>query len=1088
MALDSSFSSSLRAALDAAPSSVARSPPPPLQPLSTFTDSPLAPSSPAKPAPPRLKLGVALSPVEGPRSAGGAGRPALTIQPASPNMSSSAVFASPTSPFPPPIPSTSTTPVAPSFQPPPSPQALGGGLAARRAAKLGKKRLSLVVPTNPHSTTSPSGSLLSPTSPSYLRPHNSDLDETRSLPPSPISLTTFIGTEGAEAPDRTIGRLMLKQQADEMREQMRGGRGMKRRTSIPRLNLVASGAAAAKPDNLDNYTGSSSSQREGGGGASGGGAGSAVQLIRGDAIERRGGESGDEGGGEVEEFPYALGPREILPGVFLGSEQNAKDAKVLREWRIGFVLNVAKEVECPWVDETVAESELEDAEEEDDDETPPARTPWGSSLPPSNGSKPSDRASPLPTPPPDPPSRHSHRRTKTQAAVPAAGAVGTPSASEPAAAPPTRPVRPPFIRPTASTPNLHAAYAPSSPRPPVPAIPAIHIPGAQPAESSSSSSGGSAYPVPALAETMQRSLSSSPPVPRRSPPRPLRLASTTKPASSASASTPVPASRTTSTRSPGAVRIARNARTGRPALEYLWLKWGHDESDLVEAKKFQAAFDFLDEARERGERVLVHCQCGVSRSATVVIAYCMREAARALEEGRDAKGLEGCTGMHDTYSFVKEKSEWVGPNLSLVFQLVAYERTLRGDSFDAVEDDEEGGYPNYPPELSSPPPPTQPLSNGFANHHGPDPDDDRPPPSAIEGSFVFPPPLNLQRSTFDRPSASSSSSNHLPPLRSPRTPISSEGSMPESQLSTPDLHDPLISPTFSTDTKASSVTSTPLSSVERNGLPSRRIHVVEPDEGATLHLRDRHSSMDTIVAGADVDEEDHNHHRHFDERGGVGVGVGLGVGGAGAGAGGARETAKAPFFVLPVPPTDPHPLHILSPEAISPTVAHHPRPARAAPPLLSLSVPPSPAPVLTAITSTATSTAAVASPPAMSPNDDLIIFSPLSASTASAPSPHPSMVSSTSSTSLASVASGVSGVSGVSGASTTLSRSNSKRFGTGQTPSQRRASHRRIMSDTIRLEQHPLALTSTQAPGGRTSPAPASGLAAQGREGECEAQ
>lgn len=68
----------------------------------------------------------------------------------------------------------------------------------------------------------------------------------------------------------------------------------------------------------------------------------------------------------------------------------------------------------------------------------------------------------------------------------------------------------------------------------------------------------------------------------------------------------------------------------------------------MEAQKFQAAFDFLDEARERGERTLVHCQCGVSRSATVMIAYCMREAAKALEEGRDAKELAGCTGMHDT--------------------------------------------------------------------------------------------------------------------------------------------------------------------------------------------------------------------------------------------------------------------------------------------------------------------------------------------------------------------------------------------------------------------------------------------------------
>lgn len=542
---------------------------------------------------------------------GGEGGPVLFVQPASPAMTSaSSTFAtSPTStsfpantPFPLPIPSTSSSSPpgnnAPLPLAPPSP---GGGLAARRAAKLGKKRLSLVVPTSNHIAAN--SSLLSPTTPSHLRTTTTEEEdqlleaETRSLPPSPISLVTFIGTEGSEAPDRTIGRLMLKQQADEMREQMKGGRGMKRRTSIPRLSLASNGTSqggtspskngSSKPKPALSTMGSS-----------------AVQFLRRETSEL------DDGEGEVEEFPYALGPREILPGIYLGSEQNAKDPQVLREWKFGFVLNVAKEVECPWVDEEVVEEEekkvdgaVDGGQEEVD------------------GSQPK-----LPT---SPPRKHKHRRTKTQAAVDLKS-PGATSPSSTATKGASRPIRPPFIRPTASTPNLQSVFRSSSSStnaaPPLPPLPLIHIPTTQD-----------------TSEGMLRSLSSSPPasshpVPRRSPPR-VRIHPHNPPASAQTQST---------CRSKGVVRFPSNRQSGRPSLEYLWLKWGHDEADLVEAQKFQAAFDFLDEARSRNEKVLVHCQCGVSRSATVVIAYCMREAAKALEEGRDAEELAGCTGMHDT--------------------------------------------------------------------------------------------------------------------------------------------------------------------------------------------------------------------------------------------------------------------------------------------------------------------------------------------------------------------------------------------------------------------------------------------------------
>ncbi|TBU64997.1 hypothetical protein BD310DRAFT_972488 [Dichomitus squalens] len=115
--------------------------------------------------------------------------------------------------------------------------------------------------------------------------------------------------------------------------------------------------------------------------------------------------------------------------------------------------------------------------------------------------------------------------------------------------------------------------------------------------------------------------------------------------------------------------------SGRPAMHYLKLSWSHGQSDLV-TEGFPAAFAYVDQALERGDGVLIHCQCGVSRSATLVIALVMRAAAQ--QSPNVPPEVWALKGMQGAYSFVKEKSKHVGPNMSLIYQLLDYERSFKG--------------------------------------------------------------------------------------------------------------------------------------------------------------------------------------------------------------------------------------------------------------------------------------------------------------------------------------------------------------------------------------------------------------------------
>ncbi|KEF57920.1 uncharacterized protein A1O9_05842 [Exophiala aquamarina CBS 119918] len=98
--------------------------------------------------------------------------------------------------------------------------------------------------------------------------------------------------------------------------------------------------------------------------------------------------------------------------------------------------------------------------------------------------------------------------------------------------------------------------------------------------------------------------------------------------------------------------------------EYLHVLWDHNSEILDD---LYSLCRLIEERIQTGKKVLIHCQLGVSRSASLVIAYGLY------------KGYQ--PDFHSMYMAVKKRSQWVGPNMSLIYQLTDFRSKVVKDVY-----------------------------------------------------------------------------------------------------------------------------------------------------------------------------------------------------------------------------------------------------------------------------------------------------------------------------------------------------------------------------------------------------------------------
>ncbi|KAG6028119.1 hypothetical protein E4U41_000771 [Claviceps citrina] len=96
-----------------------------------------------------------------------------------------------------------------------------------------------------------------------------------------------------------------------------------------------------------------------------------------------------------------------------------------------------------------------------------------------------------------------------------------------------------------------------------------------------------------------------------------------------------------------------------PAPEYIHVPWDHS-TDI--APDLMELCEIIENRTENGQKVLVHCQQGASRSASLIIAYGLYRSPES--------------SVNDAYYAAQAKSRWISPNMKLMYSLQDFQKDL----------------------------------------------------------------------------------------------------------------------------------------------------------------------------------------------------------------------------------------------------------------------------------------------------------------------------------------------------------------------------------------------------------------------------